>query len=515
MTENRALAPIAIIAAVLYGLYATMSVLLSDRNTIGEFCRYLLVGGFLLSLLQPRLGFHLWLFACGYSDLLKRFLIVGGRMSWDDLPYVLGIAPMMFGGVLVSILLSGIAGARPIKTAHWKLFFLGGFFMVASGVLALIDSPGSKGAVLQSLANNGLYSMLIFVVPVLFADADDFLRTCRFIVWIFVPVALYGVAQQLYGFQDFEIAYLRTGMSIEVKQLFTNRVRAFSTLNSPTALATVCTVLAALSVLLTLSPRQTAERRRLKTWQAVVFTVIFFAGWLASTGRAAIIVIPFAIYGTWAFQKRGRTVSAYVALLTCFVALVLSSRFILDRLDGVNQAIANKMDGSGYGSDMMVVGTYSDRLMGFSDVLANPSAWSWFGKGKEADSFYFHDPLSPVLLRVGGVGLFCIVGMTGALLIWSHRKLQSFIDEELGWLACMFVALANSIILVSLLSGWVLSVFPVNVFFWISWGGAILLVLKDRITEQRLEEPNVTPSVTASARAKHRFIAKTILNSIQ
>ena len=53
------------------------------------------------------------------------------------------------------------------------------------------------------------------------------------------PVAIYGIVQQVEGFQLFEIAYLRTGLSIEIKQLLTNRVRAFSTLNSPTALGAI------------------------------------------------------------------------------------------------------------------------------------------------------------------------------------------------------------------------------------------------------------------------------------
>lgn len=515
MNENRAFGPIAGIVAVIFGLYATMSVLLSDGNTVGELCRYLLAGGFLLGLLQPRLGFFVWLFACGYTDLLKRFLVIGGRMSWADLPYVLGIAPMMFGGVLVSLILAGVTGARPLKLVHWQLLLLGGLFMAASAVMTYADGGGSLTGVMQAVANNGLYAMLVFVVPVLFSDMDDLLRVWRYLIWVFLPVAIYGVAQQVYGFQDFEIAYLRTGMSIEIKQLFMNRVRAFSTLNSPTAFATVCTMMASLCLLL---PRRNLGDKpagRMLGKLGLVLSLTYLAGWMASTGRAAIIIVPFTIYGTWAFQRKGRTVATYAILLVSFVLLVLSSRFVLDRLDAVNQSIAAKMGGSDYGMEMTTVGTYSDRLVGFADVLANPSAWSWFGKGREKDNFLFHDPLSPLLLKTGWVGLAFTLALVAALLIWAHRRLQSVVRPDLKWLACMFAAMGVAVGITSLLSGWILSVFPVNVFFWTAWGGAILLVMQDGVVVPEPEEPAETPAPISAARARRQLVIKSSFNSIQ
>ena len=96
---------------------------------------------------------------------------------------------------------------------------------------------------------------MLFVMPVLFPRYEDALRVLRFTLWVFLPVALYGIAQQIDGFQPFEIAYLRTGLSIEIKQLLTNHVRAFSTLNSPTALGAVSAVLVVVCWFLSRLPR--------------------------------------------------------------------------------------------------------------------------------------------------------------------------------------------------------------------------------------------------------------------
>ncbi|MCE2692892.1 MAG: hypothetical protein LW645_01280 [Verrucomicrobiaceae bacterium] len=85
---------------MLGGLYAVASVLLTEGNTIGQMSMYLMVGGFLLSLMAPRLGFYIWIIFCGYNDLLKRLLVVGGRVTQEDLKFVLGITPAMFAGVV-------------------------------------------------------------------------------------------------------------------------------------------------------------------------------------------------------------------------------------------------------------------------------------------------------------------------------------------------------------------------------------------------------------------------------
>ena len=239
-----------IIFLMLGGLYSIASVLLTSGNTIGELCRFLLVGGFVFCLVSPRLGFFIWLTFCGYNDLVKRLLVIGGRVTQDDLTFVLGITPAMFGGLITSLIVGGLMQSKPVTMRDWRSLAIGISLMLLAGVAAARHPGAGMNGVLQAMANNGLYSLLLFVLPVLFRTSTEILHIWRFLVFAFIPVAIYGAVQQVFGFADFEIEYLLSGLSIEVKQLYSGQVRAFSTLNSPSALSVVCACLAVLSLYL-------------------------------------------------------------------------------------------------------------------------------------------------------------------------------------------------------------------------------------------------------------------------
>lgn len=151
----------------------------------------------------------------------------------DDLYYVLGLAPALLSCIILSVLVRGVIGGIPMTKRHLWLFLTGCGVVLVNAFLSFLDVDHSIGKVLQGTANGGLYGMLIFVVPMLFQDEDDVLRLFKFLLWTYAPVGFYGIVGKVWGFQDFfELAYLLTGLSIEIKQLFTDRVRAFSTLNS-------------------------------------------------------------------------------------------------------------------------------------------------------------------------------------------------------------------------------------------------------------------------------------------
>ena len=146
-------------------------------------------------------------------------------------------------------------------------------------------------------------------------------------------------------------------------------------------------------------------------------------------------------------------------------------------------------------SRMLMVGTYWDRLSGFSNVLMNPSAWSLFGFGNAEDvtaMYYCHDPISETLIQYGAVTLFIVVGSVIYILSWFHRqawKLETGPDRQF---ASAMIALAFAILLVSAVSGSVMTVFPVNVFFWLTCS-AVLGLTKSPVPEQRPATPQGLP----------------------
>ena len=190
---------------------------------------------------------------------------------------------------------------------------------------------------------------------------------------------------------------------------------------------------------------------------------------------------------------------------------------MLDRLDGVNQSIAQHVESSSYGGSMLTVGTYSDRLSGFAEVLLNTKAWSLFGRGASRDDFRYHDPLSALLLRTGVVGFVVVLSLVGLVLNRAHRKLYEMHDPELRWLAAMFQALAMGILFTSLLSGWILSVFPINVFFWFCWGGVVLVISLDSKTlpDQATQDIGLPASISASPRKRMPPLVKSIPTALR
>ncbi|OYW31630.1 MAG: hypothetical protein B7Z47_00450 [Chthoniobacter sp. 12-60-6] len=459
-----------------FGLYAVVSVVLTEGNSIGQMCQFLMVAGFLMSLIVPRLGFFIWIVFCGYNDLLKRLLVVGGRVSHNDLMWVLGITPAMFAGIVVSLAIGGLLGSRRIQGREWLLLLIGLILMLGAGVLAAKQDGGGMGAVLQGIANNGLYTLLLFVVPVLLKNKGDVAVVWRCLVIAFLPVSIYGVVQQINGFTDFEVEYLRTGLSIELKQLFAGEVRAFSTLNSPTSLSVVCAALAVFSLILGFSRRDPGNPVRMGRVLALICFVIHLAGMIASTSRSAFLMLPVGLIGARCFAQPGRTRVFYISVISAFLLLIASSVWLINNLEQVNE-VALSLGGPGaFISRMLVVGTYWDRLSGFSTVLTNPKAWSLFGYGKLEDGtgmYYYHDPISAILMQYGVIVLILVFVTLVLMLRWFHRQAWRMESNEDRHFASAMIAVGFSILLVSALSGSVMAVFPVNIFFWLACAGVL------------------------------------------
>ncbi|MES2736069.1 MAG: hypothetical protein V4672_07105 [Verrucomicrobiota bacterium] len=503
MNEGRAGAVFPMIVLGGAGMFALASILLTEGNTIGEFCRYLLVGGFLLSVVSPRIGFYVWLTFCGYNDLLKRLMIMGGRVSHGDLPFVLGITPAMFGGVVLALALGGLMGTRRLVFRDLVALVAGGVLMVGTGALAYMKGGVGLNGVLQAMANNGLYALLLFVLPMLFRNVNELQRLWRFLVFAFLPVAVYGVIQQMQGFAEFEIEYLQTNLSIEIKQLGTGEVRAFSTLNSPSALSVVCAALAVVSLFLGYARREKGRKAVLHPALALLCFAIHFAGLIASTSRTPIFIVPIALFGGWCFFSKPRTRVFYAVTGGSFLALVVASPWLVQRIDLVNEFIGRLATPGSFMGRMLTVGTYWDRLEGFATVLMNADAYTLLGWGIDEHGegrFHFHDPLSEVLVRFGTLALVFLLVSGFLFLMLSHRQAWRLHAEADRQFAARMIGLAFALVAVSLISGSILTVFPNNVFFWLCLAGVAVLARQQALAARAERQEKFKQVVSPIAR---------------
>lgn len=479
--NSRVLSPILFIGGMLVALYVTVSVLMSEGNNVGAFCRWLLLAGLILGMVAPRPAFYVFIVACGYNDLLKRMLVVGGRLQWTDVPYVLGITPVLFGGIVIGLVARTMTGSVQAHKKSFLMFLIATGLMITSAVLSAAEKGGGGASTLKALADEGVYAYLLFVLPLLFTTPDEVFRLFRYLLVVFLPVGIYGIYQYVFGFSDIEIAYLKSGFSIERWQLFAEvGRRAFSTLNSSTAYSVVCAALSLLSLYLGAWARRLGIKPLLPSAVSWGMAAIYFGGVLASCCRSAVLMMMIGLFlGPW-FETAKKTKRIYGAVLTLFLLLVAASPFLLRDLSIYMDVLTLHGDGGFFRwlERMTTVGTYSDRLTGFSNVLLNPAAYTLFGHGAQAlerGDYFMHDPISAMLIRHGLLGWLVSFSIILVIARTVHRCVYATESLPNRRLAARFLGIAVSVLVICAVGGNILSTFPNNVFFWLLLGTCLLL----------------------------------------
>jgi len=488
-----------IMAALMGGLLIVMTILMSSGNVLGQFFKFLLATLFLFGVIFPKPGFYTLVVACGYFDLLKRLLVVADRVTYDDLTYVLGCPPALLGGVLLGLAGQFINGKRSMRPWNWFCLLMVPVICGAVYGHAKLAGLPTKDAA-QETINAGYYASLLVVVPLLFPHAAELRKTLRFTIWAYLPVAAYGIWQKVFGLAEFEITYLKTGMTILISHLIMGELRPFSTLNSPTALGAVCAAMAALC-LLDRWHTPPEERRSSRRLLSILLGIVYVGGLIASTSRCDITILVAALVCASLFMTRIKTNAAYFTATAAFVALVLASQYILDSIERLQYFLWSFTGTSEdqFANQMTRLGTYSDRLMGFSALSNDSRVWTLFGASKMVqESVHFHDPLTSLLLTFGSVPLFFGGCICIALLSRIHRRIWEIEDQADRRLASLCLATALGMVAASLLGGSRLNVFPVGLHFWLLLGAATSVAWQIR------PEPLAAPEDTvATATESH------------
>ena len=472
---------VAIIGGMIAAVYVASSILLGEGNQLADLFFYVMAGCGVLGLAAPRLAFTVFILQCAYLDLLKRLMVIAGHVSYGDLFWVLGIAPVTVVGISAGLILRMIFGQVKFDGSDVRRLFVAVLLNMVMAAFIFFKGGGITGT-LREVANGASYSLLLFIVPLLFSTPEAVARFTRLIILVFLPVAVYGIYQQVFGFQNFEIEYLKTpGLTIEIKQLEANRVRAFSTLNSPTSLSVVLCSVAVMAMSLAIVGNR-ARAKLMSLPVAVLIVLLMVAGWAASTVRVGILLLPVALVGMYVFRRSGTTRMFYSVLIASFVVLVASSEYLFMHIENWTRKLMDLAGGSSFAEYLLNMNSYKDRLYGFANVLANPAAYTWFGMGGEGerDTFFAgHDPLSNALLSFGMIPVAVGLVLMFIALRSFHRVVYQMNHQALQLFAAAFLANAAGNVAVSMVNGNLLGVFPVNVFFWACLGFAATLSRAD------------------------------------
>lgn len=467
--------------AFISAIIVVFSVFISHGNEIGNLFKYLLVLSFFIGLLSPKPSFSLLLVLCLVIDLCKRMMVVSGRISSMDLYYVLGIPPVLVTGIAVSALIGIAQGRLQFRLQHLLLMAASALIILFSLFTNARELGFSPGVLFPVLANQGIYTLLLFLVPLYFQDRSEIVALLRKLIWLCIPIAIYGVVQKIWGYQEFEIAYLKTGYTMEIKQLESGEIRPFSSLNSPTSYGALCATMAAFSIVFMFIRKNYHNTEKiLSPYIALPSLLIFLTGLIASTSRTSSAIFPIILAGFFCFVSKKRTIGLYSTLISAFIALWIFAPLLLQNLMPLQAMITDVVGQDNFLAQITVVGTYTDRLQGFINLTRNPKVYTLFGHGTQTDlantdDLFSHDALTSSIITYGIIPVLCILIPAIFATAKAHIVIYNIKDTLNRNIAATCVAAGLSYAIISLIGGSVFNVFPINAFLWLFLGITALM----------------------------------------
>jgi hypothetical protein len=411
------------------------------------------------AIVSPRSGLYLLIVTTGYLDLIKRLGILTDSLSGLDITVTLAVAPLLMLSICLGVVIKNILEKRKLECWQWMVLAL---VVVAICGAAVESFRGGAGFLsgAQSFVNSGGYLPLILITPMILPEPEDALKILRFALWVFLPVALYSIWQQIFGLSDFEVRFLESGYTITVTDLDDIRPRPFSTLNSPHALSVCTAILAGIALLV---PLKSGKR---PLWQYVV-AVVYMAGCVATLGRSGIFIIPIFLIGWMCFQRKWSTFAFYGTILGGLVLLMVNAEPMLESLGSLEKLLPMDNDVS---TEVFRLGTFSDRLMSFHNALTNPQFHTLFGdpdatKHNEENSYdqtVAHDQITQTLVEYGlvGLGISFLIAATG---LWiAHRAVLILKNHANREIAIALLSIITAVIYSGMLFGSHLNLFPVD-----------------------------------------------------
>lgn len=451
-------------------VYIMLSVLLGGGNSIGALAQFLSVGSCILAVMKPRLALYVMVIYAGYSDLLKRMMVFDGHVTMNDVLWVRALCPLTLAGIVLGTLMRTLHDGslhQRRKLISLLVCVLG--FMV-SGVSALRSGGGFNAAVTQ-LADGAAYMFLLFVVPNLFRTPDQIIGFIKYCLIIFVPVALYGLKQQIFGLSDFEIEYLRSGLTVLSKHLDDVRPRPFSTLVDSSPFGTSCAVLACLALVVRRHHRDTGTR--LWGMMSLVLCALFVAGCVASMTRVANLnwLLPIVLLPV--LRSRGGTAALYGTLVVCFVTACVYAQDLINGVTSLTLWALENFGGTAIGEQFVRFWTICDRLEGMHDLAHNPLMWTMFGYGSkgasdmhDAGMVASHDLISNLLLEIGWLPLGVLCVIFAIVLRSFHQSMWGLRGSSVFNICLWMAGIEFGLLVHNVFAGNVTSTFPVNFFAW-------------------------------------------------
>lgn len=497
---------------MLLALWVSFDVFASGSNALGKFYFYIMIGGAILGMLAPRRAFYLLIFLTAYLDLFKRLMILDSGLRQLDLYYVLGIAPMTLAGICFSVLYQMAVGGVRMRPLEGRITFFS-FFMIAAIVAASALTFRSNFRALGDMVNSVAYLSLLFVVPALFRTPGEVRALLKFVIIMFIPSALYLIYQGFAGLSWWEMKYVRSGFTIEIRQLGEKIFRPFGTMNAAANASLTYGLFAALLIgggFWKHRPGAIGERSPSLVLRLLGAAIFAFAAYrtFSRTGWITGIV---AITCFVAFRRRTYMWAYYLTLGVVAALLMVSAGWMLKH-KVLNEITTNITAGRSEEAEMSLrLATLNDRLASYENLLHNKRVWTPFGlrlSGYNEDSvrssIQTHDALTELLLRIGYIPVAVAVFFGFWLLKQLHRYVYKSPPGLSRELAAAGLACSVALLLGGAVNGAQFVSYPTNFYFYFYLSIVVALMVHSRYEATIEEEQAALAPETDSAFAPSR-----------
>ncbi|HSJ01663.1 MAG TPA: hypothetical protein VK956_04380, partial [Verrucomicrobium sp.] len=413
---NQRIMPILVaLAGIVVSIFIMLQVIFNPTGGLAGILKYAAVPLIAICFLTPKTGLIILCWVSFYADYYKKLAVYYGTSSMMTVMEVLALSMAMVGAIIGgSVSQALIRGPVPDKTSR-NLFLI---TMVITGLFLASGGDGMSGKV-QNAVNSGLYLGLAAVICYHLQDRESALKLCRLQFWLGVPWVIWAARQYFYGFTEMEWFYARKGFSpvLAGQMLGMEIPRPYGFGGSSSAYG-VITYLFMFGVWHAMR----FEKKRPFYWAGA----LVFAGGLFVSMQRTILILPILTFGAYLlFRTPGGVKFFYASVVVALVSGILASDLLLGGLGEANEKI--RVEGTGWASKVVQVGTFADRLKGWTR-LKKAKSYSLFGTGSgEITSFdsddYSHDVINRILIHYGLVGL----GVTFGLLIWTARRVHGMV----------------------------------------------------------------------------------------
>ncbi len=512
--QANSLSKIALVfGAMIAALFVVVDLFTAGGNAVAQLYRYLLVGGALYGLLNPRSGFYLLIFLTAYLDFTKRLMIFDSGVSKMDLYYVLGVAPALVCGIAAHTFYSLFITSQEDRPGLVKLAI---FTVSAAGFLGMMGLMGSENrskAVADSV-NATVYLLLLPVVPHLFRTPEELRKLLKYVLILYTPAVLYMLVHWFRAaFLDmnppifgWELDYVKSGMTIEIRQLAERKFRPFGTFNSAANASMVFA--AVLGVVCSgLWKQPFSGRPNGGGWVArMILAVLLVIAMYATYSRTGWVFAMIILVVPALFRSRFFTIAAYSAGIIATLVMVFSAPYLLKHkiLNEISLDLYSSTSRSDEMAQVTNISTMNDRLEGFYNLANNPKVWTPFGfkfaySNPDAvrQTIFTHDAVTAAIIKFGYVPM-ALGGI--AVLVFLRRMHRYVLTEQqplARYMAASCLGVGFVLCLGTLVSSAQLITYPINFWIWFMFScvGALMFWNAEnaRLPVEATEEEPVVP----------------------